>query len=228
MLLDKYVLTKGFETLLTGSTNPPANFIKRVTASTAKLDPLLKTLQVRPTPPEGLVQAYLIHIGDKSDANFRKILELKGVRKADQGALVELFQAHRSSPTHATLVQNSPLLTPLSLQSSAQASALGSYNPAQALAGGVPGLQTRFDPSTFGSAIMSAARDGVERMGTSNIAMVRDGTMSPPHGSEGEIRAGMNENLRSLGKFFRRDMSGGMSGLRGTFGGSKANDDNLR
>jgi hypothetical protein len=51
-----------------------------------RLDPLLKTLQVRSSPPEALVQAYLIHIGDRSDTNFRKILELKGVRKQDQTA----------------------------------------------------------------------------------------------------------------------------------------------
>ena len=58
-----------------------------------RIDPLLKTLQVRPSPPEGLVQAYLIHIGDRSDTNFRKILELKGVaRRQDQAHLIELFE----------------------------------------------------------------------------------------------------------------------------------------
>src|SRR5579862_934049 len=91
-------------------------YIKRVNQSMTKIDPLLKTLQVRSSPPEGLVQAYLIHIGDKSDTNFKKILDLKGVRRQDQPQLVELFQAHRAS--QETLQQNSPLLTPLQIQSS--------------------------------------------------------------------------------------------------------------
>lgn len=90
MLLDKYVLTKDLEKLLTlspshtPSQTAQVGFTKRVHSSMARLDPLLKTLQVRASPPEGLAQAYLIHIGDKSDTNFRKILELKGVRKVDQ------------------------------------------------------------------------------------------------------------------------------------------------
>jgi hypothetical protein len=77
----------------------------------SKIDPLLKTLQVRPSPPEALVQAYLIHIADKSDTNFRKILDLKGIRKAEQTQLLDLFSAFRASPNHENLVQNSPFLT---------------------------------------------------------------------------------------------------------------------
>src|SRR5690349_72129 len=93
LLLDKYVLTSSLSTLLP----PNPSFHKRVATSLRRLDPLLKTLQVRPTPPEALVQAYLIHIHDRSDANFRKVLELKGVRRAEAGALVELFGVHRAS-----------------------------------------------------------------------------------------------------------------------------------
>src|SRR5450432_1280093 len=122
MLLDKYVLIKGLTTLLShsptaasSSTTTQTGFAKRVNHSMGRLDPLLKTLQVRPAPAEGLVQAYLIHIGDKSESNFKKLLELKGVRKQDQPHLVELFQIHRDSPRSGSvdLVPNSPLLTPL-------------------------------------------------------------------------------------------------------------------
>ena len=102
-----------------------SSYVKRVNTSIQKLDPLLKTLQVRASPPEGLVQAYLIHIGDRSDGNFKKILELKGIRRSDQPHLVELFQAHyRSSasasasvPTTMELVPHSTLLTPLNIPS---------------------------------------------------------------------------------------------------------------
>ncbi|KAI7267050.1 hypothetical protein KC335_g7948, partial [Hortaea werneckii] len=116
MLLDSYVLKKGLSELATltaedqqssgtsTATRPSAinqsAFTKRVNTSMARLDMILKTLQVRSVPPEGLVQAYLIHIRDRSEANFRKILELKGIaRKGEQHHLVELFNAHKASPS---------------------------------------------------------------------------------------------------------------------------------
>ena len=217
------------------------SYIKRVNLSMTKLDPLLKTLQVRASPPEGLVQAYLIHIGDRSDANFRKVLELKGLRKAEHASLVELFHAHRAAQDD-NLVASSPLLTPLNLHAS---TTTGSGSA-------LPALQTRFDPSTFGSALMSVARDGVDRLGTPalpggsssnstpplNMVSPSAGPRPPPAnltggigsaaggtttgttaggsgGGDGNSTTNLNENLRNIGKFFRRDMSG----FGGRFGG---------
>lgn len=219
----------------------------------SRLDPLLKTLQVRPSPPEALVQAYLIHIADRSDTNFRKILDLKGIRKADQTALVDLFSAHRQSPSHAALPTNSALLTPLQISSgSALGGALGVGGTAPGaaavvgLGGGAQsgGLasSSRFDPATFASGIMNAARDGVDRFGPVGVVgagnaipqMLRDqsgggggggggtsaspgpaggGAAPPPSSGEagsasagGGPAANLNENLRNIGKFFRRDV----------------------
>ncbi|KAL3425716.1 hypothetical protein PVAG01_02507 [Phlyctema vagabunda] len=206
MLLDKYVLTKGFTTLLShsptqSSKEPSAGFVKRVNQSMTRLDPLLKTLQVRPSPPEGLVQAYLIHIGDRSDTNFRKILELKGVRKQEQPALVEMFGMHRDGKTNDHLVQNSPLLTPLM-----QAGGLGSTGiggTSITATSGVPNLQAKFDPASFGEKLFSAARDGVERMGTAGVGE----RVGSPLSAE-DAKATVAGNLQNIGKFFRRDMSG--------------------
>ena len=244
MLLDIYVLRKGFEDLLTlhsaANTVPPQSYIKRVTQSMSRLDPILKTLQVRPSPPEALVQAYLIHIADKTDANFRKILDLKGIRKQDQGHLVELFQAHRASPRNEQLQQSSPLLTPLAV-------GVGSSNTGGVhIATGLPSLSTaaslstsnlpgRFDPSTFGSAIMTAARDGVDRLGTPGLGSSMSSTpaesrmASPPprqrralspDGTAQTQTGNLNENLRNIGKFFKRDMGG----FGGRFGGAKVEE----
>ena len=131
----------------------------------AKIDPLLKTLQVRPSPPEALVQAYLIHIADRSDTNFRKILDLKGIRKHEQATLVDLFAAFRAAPSNENLVQNSPLLTPLQVSSANISTGISSLGNAASI--GTPTLAGgRFDPATFGSAIMNAARDGVDRFGS--------------------------------------------------------------
>lgn len=199
MLLDKYTMSKDFEKLISfhnsaSTTGPPASYVKRVTQSMTRIDPLLKTLQVRPSPPEGLVQAYLIHIGDRSDTNFKKILELKGVRKQDQGHLLELFTLHRDSPSNKQLVEFSPLLTPLM-----NASGLGSTGIPGMTGPGMPtaaGLQ-RFDAASLGEKLLSAARDASDRLGTPG----------PPGltGAPGE-KVTINENLKNIGKFFRRDI----------------------
>jgi hypothetical protein len=204
MLLDKYVLTKGLTTLLShsptsasSSTTAQAGFVKRVNHSMTRLDPLLKTLQVRPFPPEGLVQAYLIHIGDRSDTNFRKILELKGIRKIDQPSLVDLFGIHRDGKMNEHLVDKSPLLTPLMNAGGIGSGGLGIG--AAAVSG------QRFDAAGFGEKLFSAARDGV------NTAGERIGS---PLGEDAKVA--VEGNLKSIGKFFRRDMSG-----FGRFGGRR-------
>ncbi|RWA14435.1 hypothetical protein EKO27_g643 [Xylaria grammica] len=225
MLLDKYVLTKAFENLLsyhnpssssTPSSTPSASFVKRVNNTMTRIDPLLKTLQVRPSPPEGLVQAYLIHIGDRSDTNFRKILELKGVRKTDQPHLVELFGIHRDAAPSTggnKLVAQSPLLTPLLMSSGLGSSSLvGGLN---ATASATP---ARFDPTSLGEKLLSAARDGVERIGTPSGVQMQGaaGGNGGASAVAGQNAASINENLRNFGKFFRRDIA--ISGLGARFG----------
>lgn len=201
MLLDKYTLAKDFEKLITyhnqsGPSNPPASYVKRVNQIMTRIDPLLKTLQVRPSPPEGLVQAYLIHIGDRSDSNFRKILDLKGVRKQDQVHLLELFTIHRDGAgTDKQLVEHSPLLTPLLNASGIGSAGIPSIvNPVPGAGGG---LQGRFDAASLGEKLLSAARDASDRLGTPGPGGVA--------GAAGE-KVTINENLKNIGKFFRRDI----------------------
>ncbi|KAL2125242.1 hypothetical protein VTJ04DRAFT_1607 [Mycothermus thermophilus] len=228
MLLDKYVLTKALENLMSfhtpgGAAAPaaPAGFVKRVNTAMARVDPLLKTLQVRPSPPEGLVQAYLIHIADRSETNFRKILDLKGVRKQDQPHLVELFAIHRdgAAGSSGNLVASSPLLTPLFAAAGASASAgssssglaAGGLTSSSAVglggAGSSVGLQGRFDAASLGEKLLNAARDGVERMGTAATAGPALGEVVAAATAAGD-KATINENLKNIGKFFRRDIGG--------------------
>ncbi|KAL8687845.1 MAG: hypothetical protein Q9224_005036, partial [Gallowayella concinna] len=245
MLLDTYAMKKGLEDLLNINAPPnspsPAGYIRRVGQSMSRLDPILKTLQVRPSPPEALVQAYLIHIADKSDANFRKILDLKGLRKQDQSHLIELFQAHRASPRNEKLPPSSALLAPLAVTGLGAAggptiaSGIGNLSTAATL--GTANLPARFDPSTFGSAIMNAARDGVDRLGTPTLgstpSQTPSGAMSPPTQQQPSRASfelspaamgatNLNENLRNIGKFFKRDI-GGFGGRFGS--GSKPADE---
>lgn len=248
MLLDSYVLKKGFAELATVNaepgTPPNANFVKRVNQSMSKLDPLLKTLQVRSSPPEGLVQAYLIHMRDRSEPNFRKVLELKGItRRQDQGHLVELFNVHKESPAHSDTTQlSNPFIANISLQAagSGASSLSNSGIGAAAVVPGVAALRgdsgglahshsapslalnnTRFDPSTFGTAIINAARDGVDRFGSPTLGTTASSAVSratsPPPGLAGlgaePAHGSLNENLKNIGKFFRRDVGGGFGGF---------------
>lgn len=222
MLLDAYVLKKGFEELLTlrseAGTAPPASYIKHVARTLTKLDTLLKTLQVRSSPAEGLVQAYLIHISDRSDTNFRKVLDLKGIRRQDQSSFVELFRAHMVA--HDNLVDTNPFLNALQVPSGNISGIPGGGGGGGGIAGlgitssggGLPGASAlvtpRFDPSGLGSAIMNAARDGVDRLQTQTPGSDAGSGV----GEEGNLEG----NLRTLGRLFRRDGSG--IGIRGRFG----------
>ena len=223
MLLDTHAIRSTLMQILPTS----APFQKRVTAAMAKPEPLLKTLQVRPSPPEALVQAYLIHIADLSDANFRKILELKGIRtnSAESNHLVELFQMHKLSPRYKdSLVEKSPLLTPLSV--TAGKVGVGATGvPAAALQNVAASLSTanlpanmKFDASAVGNAIM-------DRFTSPHIGTPREErAMSPPMGG-GEIASSSetSDRLKNIGKFFKTDMRS-FGGLGGRFssGGSKA------
>ncbi|KAK1058583.1 Vacuolar protein sorting-associated protein 53 [Friedmanniomyces endolithicus] len=192
LLLDSYVLKKGFAELATlatesatgGSKPTPLNpaFVKRVNQSTAKLDPLLKTLQVRASPPEGLVQAYLIHIRDRSELNFRKILDLKGItRKAEQHSLIELFNAFKAAPANEGLPASNPLIAGLQLTSLPATAGGGGGGGGGGSGGGLAaalkesaGVQgspipARFDPANFGTALMNAARDAGDRIASPHL-----------------------------------------------------------
>lgn len=141
--------------------------MKRVNQAVSRVDPLLKTLQVRPSPPEALVQAYLIHIADKSDTNFRKIMDLKGIRKVEQTQLLDLFSAFKASPSHSGLVENSPFLTPIQLQAPPSTSGIGGNVGSVMGTMGTPSLASgRFDPAGLGNMLVNAARDGVDRFGS--------------------------------------------------------------
>jgi hypothetical protein len=229
MLLDSYVLKKGLSELATLNAEPgtPPNqaFAKRVNQSMARLDPILKTLQVRSSPSEGLVQAYLIHIRDRSEANFRKMLELKGIVRKDQVHLVELFNAHKASPTNENLQASNPLIAGLQLTAQ-PATATGGLAALKETAAShsSPSLPARFDPTNFGTAILNAARDAGDRFGSPNLGVgsganttnVASRTASPPaedgftngEASQDKGALTLNENLKNFGNFFRRDTGG--------------------
>jgi vacuolar protein sorting-associated protein 53 len=184
----------------------------------SKVDGLLKTLQVRSSPlspPEALVTAYLTLIADRSPDNFRKILELKGVRKQEHSSFLEIFNAHSSATRFESLPFNSPILTSLQITTAPQ---LASLNAATSM--GTP----KFDAATFGSALMNVAREGVDRFGSPGIGASsghtrNDSDTSSPmsaHPSDGLVQSSnLNENLKSIGKFFKSNTGSGSFGRWG-------------
>ncbi|RIA78809.1 hypothetical protein C1645_182535 [Glomus cerebriforme] len=64
-------------------------------------------------PSEGLVENYILLIGDKNINNFQKILELKGLKKNEQQQLTEQFQQRVADDT--TLLENSNILSSITL-----------------------------------------------------------------------------------------------------------------
>ena len=89
-------------------------------------------------------------------------------------------------------------------------------------------LPTRFDPANFGTALINAARDAGDRFaagsphlgvnardGTATTSLASRTTSPPPTGGEGDRDGApsLNENLRNLGKFFRRGDGPGFGGF---------------
>ena len=216
MLLDTHAIRSTLMQILPTS----APFQKRVTAAMAKPEPLLKTLQVRPSPPEALVQAYLIHIADLSDANFRKILEIKGIRarSAESNHLVELYQMHKLSPRYKdSLVEKSSLLTPLNI--TAGPTGVGTAGvPTAALQNVAASLSTANLPANLQLGA-SGIGNAINRFTSPHIGTPREErAMSPPmNGTDANPSAETGDRLRNIGRFFRRDM-GGLSGLGTRFG----------
>jgi len=228
MLLDSYALKKTLTNIPNlnnsdKSTPPQPAFAKRVVNTMARIDPLLKTLQVRLSPPEALVQAYLIHIGDRSEVNFRRILDLKGVtRKQDQSHLVELFNAHRVNQSE-TLVASSPIFS--HVNNGILNSNSSPFGHSISTSMSVPNLPNLSGASSFGSAIFSAAKDGVDRLHTPNptfasglavpagqtVSTIPSRAATPMQGdtssSSTTTTTNLNDNLRGIGKFFKRDMA---------------------
>lgn len=250
MLLDAYTLKTGMSEIISP---PPTSYTRRLNSSFQKVDNLLKVLQVRPSPPETLVQAYLLHIADKNEGNFRRILDMKGIRsKTEQNQLIELFSLHRASSRYATSLQASnPIIALLQNPNpNTPASTATASNSASTSQGILSGAGSSF-PNLSSAIVSGVERFGSPVLGTSSASQPGGGGggMTPARTSiENNISAtlglqsggggaggggsatpsssagNLNENLKSIGKFFRRDLGG----LSGRFGGRAGEESGSR
>ncbi|GAA6008665.1 Vps53p [Rhodotorula paludigena] len=83
-----------------GDTAPiPTSYSRYVTRNVQNIDTLLKVIMSPEDPPEDFVKHYLLLVPCQSFSDFQKVLELKGVRRADQNQLLDLFLAKTSTAT---------------------------------------------------------------------------------------------------------------------------------
>ncbi|CAG8483524.1 16677_t:CDS:10 [Rhizophagus irregularis] len=88
-------------------------FTKIVNKGIGKIETILKAILTPHDPSEGLVENYLLLIGDKNINNFQKILELKGLKRNEQQQITEQFQQRVADDT--TLLENSNILSSITL-----------------------------------------------------------------------------------------------------------------
>jgi hypothetical protein len=111
--------------------------------------------------------------------------------------LLDLFKAHCGAPNYAKLPENGNILTNLHLNAPPQGP---SGIAAATTVIGAP----KFD---FGSALMNVAREGVDRFGSPSLGNSSTQEFGSPVDGQ-SVGGNLNENLKNIGKFFRRDVGG--------------------
>ncbi|GAA5896977.1 hypothetical protein JCM5296_002672 [Sporobolomyces johnsonii] len=93
----------------------PTSYSRYVSRSVQKIDTLLKVIMTPEDPADEFVKHYLLLVPCQSFSDFQKVLDLKGVRRADQNNLLDLFLARTST---ATGLSDTSFLTQLDMDPS--------------------------------------------------------------------------------------------------------------
>ncbi|GAA5969374.1 hypothetical protein JCM8115_003118 [Rhodotorula mucilaginosa] len=103
-----------------GDTAPiPTSYSRYVARSVQNIDTLLKVIMSPEDPAEEFVRHYLLLVPCQSFSDFQKLLELKGVRRADQNHLLDVFLAKTST---ASGLADTSFLTTLDMDPAAHTS----------------------------------------------------------------------------------------------------------
>lgn len=86
----------------------PKAYTRFVTTQISRLETLLKLLLTPVLPVDNVVENYFNLIGDRSLTNFTNFLNLKNIAKNDQGKYVENFKLQLTIPN--SLVEESPIM----------------------------------------------------------------------------------------------------------------------
>jgi len=103
MLLDTQAMKGNLIAMMTVKTpghdsgGPPATFVKFVNKEMSKAEAILKVVLSHVDPPEALVENYLFLFGNTDLNNFQRLLDLKGLKRAEMQPIVEVFKTHLPS-----------------------------------------------------------------------------------------------------------------------------------
>ncbi|KDE06776.1 hypothetical protein MVLG_02972 [Microbotryum lychnidis-dioicae p1A1 Lamole] len=204
----------------------PMSYSRYVSRSVTKIDTLLKVIMTPEEPTEEFVKNYLVLVPCQSFSDFQKVLDLKGVRRAEQNNLLDIFLARTST---ATGLDDTSFLTSLDMDPNATLQSpsgsgvssplLGSSNTNSNALGGSMGGGGGFlglGASTLGG---SGGGSGGSREGSRTSTPIggfgRAGSLSGPSGggqgqsgpgggSEGGHGHGGKEALAEFKKFGQR------------------------
>ncbi|XJO70732.1 hypothetical protein BDV3_000355 [Batrachochytrium dendrobatidis] len=105
MLLDTHSLKNIMIEMSTLGADPPAQapaaYIKILGRGIASIEQLLKVVLRPQDPPDAIVDTYNLLYQDYNVTNFQKILELKGLRRAEIQPIIEMFQIKVPAKTNA-------------------------------------------------------------------------------------------------------------------------------
>ncbi|KAI8373960.1 Vps53-like protein [Choanephora cucurbitarum] len=169
----------------------PSSYSRIVNKGITKIEVILKTVMSPIEPSEGYVENYFLLIGDKNLSNFTRLLELKGIRKPEQNALIDMFYKRLSQ--HDDLSDNSKLLP---------SEALVTSNP-------ISSSSVAAIPSSITTSLTTMASTAASNFNINNTNgthhILSPTSSSPTEGTRGRL----NENFRKLmmtGMAFRKDL----------------------
>ncbi|OAD79695.1 hypothetical protein PHYBLDRAFT_27506 [Phycomyces blakesleeanus NRRL 1555(-)] len=179
-----------------GSMTAPTSYVKLVNRGISKAETILKTIMTPVDPPEGYVDNYIFLIGDGHTGNFARLLDLKGLKKVEQGPLIDVF--HKKAAKNKELKDNSGILPPIELNTQQSTSNLP--NAITTSFSTIATSASNFSPNPLQQFSRSTLTSP-----TTNSQLFSDGTSSNPSSKTGRL----NENFRKLvmtGMAFRKDL----------------------
>ncbi|XP_046839737.1 vacuolar protein sorting-associated protein 53 homolog [Xenia sp. Carnegie-2017] len=77
----------------------PASYSKVVMKGMEKAEMIVKVVMSPHDPAVGFVDNYIKLVGDSDTSNFQKILDMKGLRRSEQHAMLDLFRSRLPTPS---------------------------------------------------------------------------------------------------------------------------------
>ncbi|KAI7874765.1 hypothetical protein K492DRAFT_168869 [Lichtheimia hyalospora FSU 10163] len=199
LLLDTHAIkTLLMELPLTASdaaTTVPTSYGKLVSKGVSRIETVLKTIMTPLDPIEGFVENYIFLTGDKHIGNYTRLLDLKGIKKSEQGPLIDAFQ-RRVASCRNELTENPNLLPNADLVTQNGSNIPGAFTLSTIASSASNFNQTALPPFVRSSQAIS----GNTPPASPNV----DG-----NGSGARTAGRLNENFRKLvmtGMAFRKDL----------------------